>query len=206
MMENKNTLILLGGILVVVILGAYIFTREPAPIDTNVPVDGNTNTTATTSTSSVITKPVLQSFVLSNIISLGEVKNWQLAGSSAGTGRAREEIKKLEAMIGKGEFSNYELYVSIAAQHEILGDGKKTYEYLEKALQIDNTQTGLAWHNMGRLMERLGAYKNARIALERAVTLQPLPGYYIALIDLLERHFPEDTSAIDNLKESLGQV
>lgn len=118
--------------------------------------------------------------------------------------RARDEIARLEGMLGGDQSgvnddpTDYILYVSIANQHELLGDGKSAYDYLGKALKIDSEKTGLAWHNLGSIMERLGAYGTARIAYARAVGAQPqAEQYHMARLRFLMKNFSGDSAAIE---------
>lgn len=136
------------------------------------------------------------------------VKAWDFPGIYKDAGereaRAISEIARLKGLLGKGEYTDYTLYVSIAAQYELLGDGEKAYEYLGKVLTIDSEKTGLAWHNMGKLMEKLEAYESARIAFARAIKAEAAPVYYLSQIDFLEHHFPNDTATIEESRKAIG--
>lgn len=126
---------------------------------------------------------------------------WDFQGAYTGypelEAKATTEIERLRGLLGTGEYSDYTLYVSIANQYDLLGDGAMELKELEHALAIDSTSTGLAWHNAGKLFAHLGAYETARYALEQAVAAQPIAQYRVALIDLLKEHFPNDLEAID---------
>jgi tetratricopeptide (TPR) repeat protein len=117
---------------------------------------------------------------------------WDFKGAYTGSGeltkRATDEITRLKGLFGTKEATAYELYVSIANQYDLLGDGKNELAYLEKALAIDAEHTGLAWYNAGVLYERLGAYHTARFAFEHAAEAQPIPQYQSALSDFLKAH------------------
>lgn len=108
--------------------------------------------------------------------------------------RAHTEIARLKKLFGSKEYTDYILYVSIANQYGLLGDGVQELEYLEKALAIESEVTGLAWHNAGQLFARLGAYNTARMALEKAAAAQPITQYQRALVDFLTEHFPGDAA------------
>jgi len=135
------------------------------------------------------------------------VSSWSFQSSHADGGemekRARDEIARLEEMIGKDngpDVTDYQLYVGIANQYQLLGDGQRAYEYLGKALAIDAEHTGLAWHNLGVLMERLGAKNTARVAYANAVEAQPhIDQYWVAHLRFLTNHFPAETNTIDRL-------
>src|SRR3989344_4028104 len=127
------------------------------------------------------------------------ISSWDFQGSYEGNSelekRARDEIARSEGFLGGDQSganddpTDYILYVSIANQYELLGDGKTAYEYLGRAIRIDSTKTGLALRNLGSLMERLGALNTARIAF-------------------LIKNFPQDAAAIeaafDEAKTGLG--
>ncbi len=111
--------------------------------------------------------------------------------------RVNEEIKRLKGLLGEGIFTDYELYISIANQYELLGDGKKEYKYLQKALEIDSVGTGIAWHNLGKLLTRLGALESARVAYDNMVAVQGSLQYQRARLEFLHKYMPENTAAID---------
>ncbi len=134
------------------------------------------------------------------------VASWDFQGAYKGNAeleeRAHNEIARLESLIGNEEDDNtdYTVYVSIANQYGLLGDGAKEYIYLQKALAIDPEHTGLAWHNVGALMERLGAFQTAREAYSRAVQAQnQILQYQMAYLIFLTNHFPEDSAAIEGV-------
>ncbi len=175
LMENSNTNVRIGIIAVIIIaalgLGYWYYTQSQNPFP----------------------------------MAAGDsIESWDFQGSHNDDGpneqRAKDEIARLEGGL-KDEATeppDYALYVSIANQYSLLGDGKLAYEYLGKALEIDSEKTGLAWHNMGSLMERLGALNTARSAYERAVRAQPnIEIYHLANLEFLMKHFREDTGAIE---------
>ncbi len=147
------------------------------------------------------------------------ITSWDWQGTYEDGGelekRARDEIARSEGLLGgdqsgKGDDpTDYILYVSIANQYELLGDGKSAYEYLGRALKIDSEKTGLAWRNLGALMEKLGALHTARIAYARAVEAQPhIAEYHVAKLQFLMKNFSEDAPAIEaafeEAKEGVG--
>ncbi len=130
------------------------------------------------------------------------ISSWSFKGAYEDGGtleeRARTEIDRLTELLGSGEFPDYQLYVAIAAQYELLGEGKKAYLYLDKALAIDSTQTGLAWMNLGALFDKLGAFETARTAYAKAVESQSAGmEFHVARISFLIERFPNDTAAIE---------
>lgn len=136
------------------------------------------------------------------------VTSWDWQGTYKDGGelekRANDEIERQKSLLGGDQSgknddpTDYILYVSIANQYELLGDGKAAYEYLGRALNIDSTKTGLAWRNLGNLMERLGALETARVAYARAVEAQPHGDeYHIARLEFLIKYFAEDSAALE---------
>jgi tetratricopeptide (TPR) repeat protein len=175
-MQNTNKNILLGIVALILIAGAWWFmqrTSHPLPL-----VAGDT------------------------------VSSWDYQGTYEDGGdlekRTRDLIARLEGQLGGDQSggddnpTDYELYVGIANQYELLGDGKAAYEYLGKAISIDPVKTGLGWRNLGALLERLGAVNTARSAYSRAVEAQVhIMEYHIARLEFLVRHFPDDATTID---------
>jgi|SRR3989344_1643373 len=148
------------------------------------------------------------SFILP-IASGDTVVSWNFQGARNDGGTLEEsatkEIARLQTLLGgdqtggEGNPTDYELYVGIANQYEGLGDGARAREYLEKALAIDSEKTGLAWHNLGNLMSRLGAKNTARLAYEKAVKAQSkIDMYTTARLRFLMDNFASDTGAIDD--------
>ena len=137
-----------------------------------------------------------------------EPASWYFVGTYSDGGqleaRADAEVQRMKSLLNSGEFTNYELYISIANQYELLGDGKQEYTYLNYALALDSTKTGLAWHNMGKLLEKLGAYKSARVAYDRMIQAQPISQYVRARLEFLKAHMPEDTDAIKQAEADLA--
>lgn len=183
-MENTQYRFVIIGILAIVILGvgAWLYTSEPA----------------------------MYPFELA---AGEEIASWDFQGAYTGNQelevRAEMEINRLKGLFGQEGYTDYELYVSIANQHGLLGDGKKEYDYLMRALAIDSENTGLAWHNLGKLLERLGSYQSARIAFDAMVKAQPVIQYQTVRLEFLRTHMPEDTEAIAaaeaELRATLGE-
>lgn len=145
------------------------------------------------------------------------IKPWDFQGSykdgGANEKKARDEIARLEEGLKDEatEPTDYILYVSISNQYVLLGDGKSAYNNLNYALAIDSEKTGLAWHNMGTLMERLGAVNTARIAFSRAVDAQPhIDMYQLVYLQFLVKYFSEDKELIESAfarsKEQFGDA
>jgi tetratricopeptide (TPR) repeat protein len=119
------------------------------------------------------------------------------AGNDALTAQTNADIARLSGLLGKGQYPDYELFVGIAQDYDYLGDGKTEFQYLEKAIVAGPTG-GVAWNNLGVLMEKLGALNTARAAYAQAVAVEPTVGaYQEAQLRFLTANFPQDTSAIE---------
>lgn len=132
------------------------------------------------------------------------VASWEFQGSHKDGGELEagvaKKIAELEAQFGNPENdpTDYALNVSISNQYNLLGDGENTKKYLERALAIDSEKTGLAWHNMGALLSRLGAKNSARIAYGNAAEAQPqVEQYHLAYLEFLKNYFADDTAALE---------
>jgi tetratricopeptide (TPR) repeat protein len=136
------------------------------------------------------------------VSSADSIASWNFTGVYTGNteleNKARMEIKRLSALRGGEEFTDYQLYVSISNQYGLMGDGEHEYEYLGRALAIDDSTTGLAWHNMGVLFEKLDALDTARGAYGHAVKAQSnVIMYHTAYLNFLIEHFATDEALLN---------
>ncbi len=113
--------------------------------------------------------------------------------------KAEAEIRRLEDLVGKGTYPDTTLYVGIANNYELLGNGARQYDYLGRAIRADEEgTTGLPWHNLGVLLARLGALETARVAYEKATIVQPgLKQWWYAYLEFLTTRMKSDTAAIE---------
>lgn len=176
---NRTRLIIIGSALVVLGAGAaqFLFPRRvvaPQPVVSESSLVNATSSPSKSIATSSPSQPVLD---LPSIAKGDSIASWDFTGAYADNSelvaKAEAEIKRLSDLIGKGTYPDVTLYVSIANQYELIGNGKKEYDYLSRAIAAD-PKSGLPWHNLGVLMERLGALKTARAAYDRAEFLQPL--------------------------------
>lgn len=111
------------------------------------------------------------------------IASWSWRGAYADHGSAQQqaeaEIARLKGMLGASHADEYGLSIGIASEYELLGDGKGAYRYLSRAIAID-PKRGLAYMNMGHLMEELGAFATARGAYDAAVQAEPGNAIYAA--------------------------
>ena len=104
------------------------------------------------------------------------ISSWSWKGVYADGGdkqdQTKMQIQQLKNSFGKGQSDDYDLDVGIASEYELLGDGQNSYTYLSRAINL-NTKRGLAYMNMGHLMEELGAFTTAHTAYDDAVAAEP---------------------------------
>jgi tetratricopeptide (TPR) repeat protein len=196
MIMRMNRYYTLGAFAVILVAGAlFLYSSRTAPApQTGQEITAQSTTTTQDAailipTTSTTPSAPAAPFILS-LVKGDAVVSWNFKGAYAGNAelaqKAQGEISRLSAMLGSGTFTDYSLYVSIANQYDLLGDGAQEFVYLKKALGIDSEHTGLAWSNLGHLLSRLGAKLTARVAFERAVAAQPIPQYEQDLADFLK--------------------
>ena len=126
-----------------------------------------------------------------DLVSGDTVSSWSFQGAYTGHAelvqKAETEITRLSNLIGTTD-SDYEIYVSIANQYDLLGDGENELRYLKYALAIDAETTGLAWYNLGVLFDRLHAYHTARTAYQNAAKAQAIAQYLNAYQEYARAH------------------
>lgn len=203
---NKSWLVIIGGVLVLLVVGIaqFLFSRtavSPSPSVSEVSSGGNNGATSTDSVQAVNVPDKVSS--KSSLIEKGDtIISWDFKGAYADRPdlitKANSEIKSLLDLIGTGTYTDMILFVSIANQYELLGNGSLEYNYLSRAIQEGGTTTGLPWHNLGVLMERLGALQTARVAYEKATLVQPeLKQWHYAYIAFLTTRMKDDTATIE---------
>jgi len=205
---NKTSSLVIGGVLIIVIAGAaqFLFPRSAVspiiPTATSTPEQNiSTTTTPVTSVTDVkITQRSSTAYSLS-FVEGESITEWDFKGAYTGNpelvAKAQGEINRLSEELTTATSSAMILSVGIANQYELLGDGKKQYEYLERAIRT-NPENGLPWHNLGVLIERLGAYKTARTAYEKSTFVQPeFKFYHYAYIEFLISRMKDDTAVIE---------
>ncbi len=166
------------------------------------PVSGGKTTS--TSSGSTATSAGSSKFALAS----GEViKTWNFQGAYTGnaqlTEKANVDIQKLKVLLNTGTFPNYDIYVGIASEYDLLGDGASEYTYLQKALAIDSAHTGLAWDNLASLLSKLGANASARVAYRNAILAQPIPQYAQDFYQFLLIKYPQDTADMTEAQKIL---
>lgn len=205
---NKNMLLIAGAVLIIFAAGIAQFLSVRIAVSPTMPTATSTSeqitsttTTSVVPTANVNTVPKNPAIHPLPLASTDKIVSWDFKGAYADnpelTAKAQNEIKRLSIILETATSSAMILSVGIANQYELLGDGKKQYEYLERAART-NPENGLPWHNLGVLMERLGAYETARIAYEKSTLVQPeLKFYHYAYIEFLTSRTKGDTANIE---------
>lgn len=206
---STSRLFIIGGVLIALGAGIVQFS-SPTPSSESQP---ETSSPAEEQDASVVSDPspeaveqIIPSKPMGHPLPLVKgdtVASWAFKGAYADNPelilKAESEIRRLEGLLGKGTFSDTTLYVGIANNYELLGDGARQYDYLGRAIRADEeVTTGLPWHNLGVLLARLGALETARIAYEKATIIQPgLKQWWYAYLEFLTTRMRSDTAAID---------
>lgn len=141
------------------------------------------------------------------------IENWDFAGAYEGNAtleqKARDEMSRLKGLLGieGDEHTDYSIYVALANQHRLLGDGEAQYANLKKALAIDAEGTGLAWNNLAVLLDQLGAKKSALDAYQHAVRAQgQIIQYQLSSLEYHTEHFPDDDVGIEEAFAAAEQI
>lgn len=205
---NKTTLLVVGGVLIIIVAGAMQFLYPRSAVSPTISTATSTTeqniSTATTSGTSVTDVKIMQKSPTAYSLSLVEgdsIASWDFKGAYTDNpelmAKAQSEIERLSVQLAATTSSAMILSVGVANQYELIGDGKKQYEYLERAIRT-NPENGLPWHNLGVLMERLGALKTARVAYEKSTLVQPeWKFYHYAYIEFLIANMKNDTTGIE---------
>lgn len=106
----------------------------------------------------------------------------------------------LQAAKDAGEEPMADMYNSIASDALLLGDLVLARESLETSLSM-NSLDGTVWSSYAYTLVLMQDYENAKTAYYRALELTPLETTYRSLVDLLEKHFPEEKESIKMLYE-----
>lgn len=207
----------IGVVLVVAGIAQFISPRratapEPTISEPSSAIEQRSEKSSTTTSESNIspvstTVSVSQSRPTTRLPAIAKgdtVVSWNFVGAYAGNpelrARASVEIKRLTDLVGKGTYPDESIFVAIANQYELLGEGKQQYEYLSRAIAVgvgDET-TGLPWHNLGVLMERLGALETARVDYQEATLVQPQSKqWHFAYLEFLTTRMKDDITDIE---------
>lgn len=213
---TKSRLAVVGIVLILLVLGIvqFLFPRSATsptilamPVATSTTGNNVSTTTAVILETSTLNVPKSQPIVKSLPLVAGDtIESWDFTGAYFGNpelmAKAYSEIARLSDLLETATSSEMILSVSIANQYDLLGNGKKEYEYLERAVKAGGDTTSLPWNNLGVLMEKLGAFQTARVAYGRSVLIQPeLEQWHYAYIEFLINRMSYDVDGIERAFE-----
>ncbi len=96
----------------------------------------------------------------------------------------KAKIADHESKLGTEGNNDYNSHIDIALLYSNLGDGAKVLEHLNVAIKIEPNNP-LAYDNAGTMLERVGAYKSAEAAFNKALEVDPDFAYtHMLVIDL----------------------
>lgn len=172
--------------------------RSQAPTPPSMP-----DTTATTTESGTLVEPVVTTTAVTKPFPINAADmpvSWSFKGAYTGNdaliSQANADIAHLTALIGKGQYDDYDLYLGIGNDNNSLGNGKISYENYNRAIAI-HPNKGLTFVNLAYLMDNLGAYHTAADAYTKAVTVEPrMLEYHLERLNYLVRQFGTDNARI----------
>ncbi len=128
------------------------------------------------------------------------IASWSFTGPYSGNAallkQATDDIAHLTALMGKGEYDDYDLHLGIGNDDALIGDGAGAYGEYNRAVKIHPAK-GLAYVNLGHLFDLLGAEETAADAYAKAVAVEPaVLEYHVERLTFLTTKFPNDTARI----------
>lgn len=128
------------------------------------------------------------------------IASWTFKGAYTGNAtliaQADADIGHLKSLLGKGQYDDYDLHIGIGNDKNLEGDGRTAYDEYDRAIAI-HTSKGLAYANMGHLMDELHAYNTAADAYAAAVKAEPGQlEYHLERLSFLTRQFPQDSALL----------
>ncbi len=205
---SKKWLIIIAVVAVLFAMGIAQFlsprraVSPTLPSATSTPEQGASAETPliiSTTTVNIIKRPAINPLPIAK----GDtVSSWDFVGAYTNNpelmAKANAEIKRITDLLWKGTYTDMSIYVGIANQYELIGDGKNQYDFLIQAVREGGTASGLPWHNLGVLMERLGALETARVAYEKSTLVQPqFKFYHYAYLDFITKKMKDDVVDIE---------
>lgn len=128
------------------------------------------------------------------------IASWDFKGAYVGNdtliAQANADSAKLKGLLGTGQYDDYDLYLGIGNDDNLMGDGKGAYENFNRSISI-HPNKGLAYANIGHLMDELGAYYTAADAFAKSTVAEPsVLRYHVERLIYLTRQFPKDNARI----------
>lgn len=128
------------------------------------------------------------------------ISSWTFKGAYTGNStlisQAAADTTKLKGLLGKGQYDDYDLYIGIGNDANLVGNGRTAYDAYNHSVAI-HPQKGLAYIDLGHLFDEIGAYYTAADAYAKAVAVEPaVLTYHTERLTFLTRQFPKDTPRI----------
>lgn len=193
----------LVGIGIVLVVGGLWYAQSKTRVETPSTTASSTPEVAQTGSSeatSTPAKPAPLTITKFPINPADTITSWVFNGAYSGNDtlikKADDDIVLLTGLIGKGQYDDYDLYLGIGNDEVYLGDGAGAYRNYNHCISI-HPNKGLAYANLGHLMDELGAYHTAADAYAKAVALEPtMAAYSNAQLDFLTARFPEEAAKL----------
>ncbi len=196
-LSNTQKVFLWAGlIIIIIVLGAlwhYVGKSTPA---TTMPAE-STTTPVAVATTTPGAPAMAKQFPINPADSIA---SWTFTGSYSGNAtlvaQANADIAHLQGLVGKGHYNDYDLYDGIANDETNLGQGQSAYRDYNRAIDL-YPGTGLAYMNLGHLMDMLGAEQTAADAYAKSVAVEPgTLAYHLARLTFLTTRLPSDSARI----------
>lgn len=142
------------------------------------------------------------------------IASWQFKGAYTGQPpfekKAQEDIAKQRVYLKTGKYDAYDVYIGIANDYALLGNGRAAYQNYNRAIALFPNQ-GLAYSDLGALMSELGARYTAADAYAKAETVEPaVLTYHLEQLQFLTSYFATDTprvaAAFDDASKQFGDI
>lgn len=125
------------------------------------------------------------------------------------TAAFKAQIATLKSYVGTTTYPTSDIYIGIANEYGLLGDGKSAYQYYLKALNASSTEA-VTYDNLGALFARLYATTTATRAYAKAIALDPSEALFqISYLNYLTQVAPQDAmtaTAFADAKTALGST
>jgi len=194
-----------AGAIIIIILAAggwwYATKKAPALVVEKVPVTATSSVPSTQPTSTAsLPAPAVAYAGPFPTNAADTIVSWSFKGAYSGNDtlvtQAKADIDKLTGLMGQGKYDDYDLYIGIANDYGLMGDGKTAYNNYDKAVRI-HPGKGLAYANLGNLFDQLGAYRTAADAYAKATAAEPRQlEYHLERLNYLVERFSADTARV----------
>ncbi|MBU6214889.1 hypothetical protein KGM48_03580 [Patescibacteria group bacterium] len=205
------------GVVVATALIAWLFSRPQI----TVPSSSATSTALSAARESTTTPvaPATPAGALSTIKPFpidpaDKISSWTFTGDAAGNAalieKSRADSARLANMLGSGTYDDYDLYVGMGNDAELIGDGRTAYRYYNRATAI-HPNKGLAYANLAHLFDELGAAHTALAGYAKTVAVEPgTLEYHLERLRYLKDHFGSDDTlmfaALSDAEKQFGDI